>query len=218
MEGLYPFLYAQAGDLEAVHADVRRSTVAKVEEIVALRAEVAALHADRLVACAQQMAQRFGRGGRLFSLGNGGSSTDAQAVAATFLAPGPGWRPLAALCLTNDAATLTALANDIGYEVVFARQIAAHARRDDMVLGLSTSGGSANVLAAFDEAHRRGLLTIGFAGYDGGRMAASSALDYLFVVPSASVHRIQEAQTTLYNVLWELTQQALDDAAPGQGG
>jgi D-sedoheptulose 7-phosphate isomerase len=106
-------------------------------------------------------------------------------------------------------AVVTALSNDIGFEVVFARQIAAFGRSHDIAVGLSTSGGSANVLRGFDEASRRGLLTIGLAGYDGGKMAEADTIDYLFVVPSSSVHRIQEAQTTVYHVLWELTQQAL---------
>jgi D-sedoheptulose 7-phosphate isomerase len=100
---------------------------------------------------------------------------------------------------------VTALCNDVGVEVVFARQLAAFGGRDDIAVGLSTSGNSDNLLRAFDEASRRGLLTIGLAGYDGGRMAELDSIDYLFVVPSSSVHRIQEAQTTIYQVLWELT-------------
>jgi D-sedoheptulose 7-phosphate isomerase len=114
--------------------------------------------------------------------------------------------------LTDDIATLTALANDVGFELVFARQLAAAARPSDVALGLSTSGGSANVLRGFAAARERGLLTIGLAGYSGGPMAEAAArgeIDHLFVMPSASVHRIQEAQTTTYHVLWELVQQAL---------
>jgi D-sedoheptulose 7-phosphate isomerase len=123
--------------------------------------------------------------------------------------PGGDARPLPAISLTSDVAVVTALANDVGFEVVFARQVAAWGRPDDVAIGLSTSGGSANVLRGFEEASRRGLLTIGLAGYDGGKMAEADTIDYLFVVPSSSVHRIQEAQTTVYHVLWELTQQAL---------
>jgi D-sedoheptulose 7-phosphate isomerase len=99
--------------------------------------------------------------------------------------------------------------------VVFARQIAAFGAVGDVAVGLSTSGNSANVLHAFDEAARRGLLTVGFAGYDGGKMAEAESIAYLFVVPSASVHRIQEAQTTLYHMLWELVQEALTEVTPG---
>jgi D-sedoheptulose 7-phosphate isomerase len=104
---------------------------------------------------------------------------------------------------------LTALSNDIGVDVVFARQIAAFGGKADTAVGMSTSGNSGNLLRAFDEASRRGMLTIGIAGYAGGKMAELDSIDYLFVAPSTSVHRIQEAQTTIYNVLWELCQSAL---------
>ncbi len=144
--------------------------------------------------------------------GNGGSSTDALAVATLFVDPGPGHRPLPAVALPADVATLTALANDVGFEVVFSRPLAAAGGPDDIALGLSTSGGSANVLRGLATAAERGLLTIGLAGYSGGGMAEAAergGLEHLFVMPSASVHRIQEAQTTVYQVLWELVQLAL---------
>jgi D-sedoheptulose 7-phosphate isomerase len=208
IEELYPFLYQGQSDAAAVLTEVRRSTEEKAVEIVALRQSLAAREGDRLIACAHRVAECLGAGGKLFAFGNGGSSTDAQDVAHLFLDP-PAGRPLPATSLVNDVSVLTALANDIGYEVVFARQLAAFGRAGDVAVGLSTSGGSANVLRAFDEASRRGLLTIGLAGYDGGRMAEADSIDYLFVVPSSSVHRIQEAQTTVYHVLWELTQQVL---------
>jgi len=209
VESLYPFLYEERADRDAVRADVRRSTAEKAAEIVALRREVLAAQGERIVACAVALADRFRRGGRLYAFGNGGSSSDAQAVAQLFCDP-PAGRPLPAVGLTGDVAALTALANDVGFEVVFARQIGAFAGPDDIALGLSTSGGSANVLAGFAEARRRGALTVGLAGYDGGRMAEAATIDHLFVVPSSSVHRIQEAQTTIYDVLWELTQRALE--------
>jgi D-sedoheptulose 7-phosphate isomerase len=158
------------------------------------------------------MASLFADGGRLLAFGNGGSSTDAQDVTQAFLSP-PSGSPLPALCLSNDIAVLTALANDIGFDVVFARQIAALGRPGDIALGISTSGGSENVLAGFAEARRGGLVTVGLAGYDGGRMSDAGTVDYLFVMPSSSVHRIQEAQTTTYHVLWTLTQQALGHGA-----
>jgi len=209
VESLYPFLYAGSGDLDAVLEEVRRSTVAKANEIVALRQEVLERDGKRLFACAKAMAACFQAGAKLLTFGNGGSSTDAQDVATTFLHPAGDWRPLPALSLTGDVAVVTALANDVGFEVVFTRQIAAFGRRGDIALGLSTSGNSDNLVRAFEEASRRGLLTVGFAGYEGGKMAELDTIDHLFVVPSASVHRIQEAQTTLYHVLWELTQSAL---------
>ena len=192
-------------------AEVRRSTREKVAEIAALREEVLAAQADDLVACAAAVARSFAAGGRLFAFGNGGSSTDAQAVATMFAAPeladaGAG---LPATALTADVAVLTALSNDVSFEVVFARPLAAAGRPGDIALGLSTSGNSANVLRAFAEARRQGMVTVGLAGYDGGRMAEAGMVDHLFVVPSASVHRIQEAQTTVYQVLGELVFRAL---------
>jgi D-sedoheptulose 7-phosphate isomerase len=164
---------------------------------------------ERLLRCAADMAARFAAGGRLLAFGNGGSSTDAQEIAALFLNPGLEARPLPALALTTDVAVVTALSNDIGFEVVFARQLGAFGRRGDIALGLSTSGNSVNLIRGFEEAMRRGMLTIGLAGHTGGQMAELEGLDHLFVVPSSSVHRNQEAQTTVYHVLWELTQYAL---------
>lgn len=205
VRSLYPFLYADTSDTDAVLEQVRRSTVDKAHEIVALRADVLRRDGDRLVECAAEMAKRFENHGRLLAFGNGGSSTDAQDLVSLFLSPAGDARPLPAFCLTNDIAVITALSNDIGFDVVFSRQIGAFGRGGDIAVGLSTSGNSANLLRAFDEAARRGLLTIGIAGYDGGKMAELDSIDHLFVVPSSSVHRIQEAQTTLYHVLWELT-------------
>ncbi len=210
VESLYPFLYASTSDLPAVLEEVRRSTVAKAAEIMELRRLISERDGARLAACAQQAARRFAAGGRLFAFGNGGSATDAQQVASLYLHPGGDATPLAAYNLAGDTAVLTALSNDIGVEVVFSRQIAAFGRQDDIAVGLSTSGNSANLLRAFDEASRRGLMTIGFSGYEGGKMAELDTIDYLFVAPSSSVHRIQEAQTTVYDILWELTVAALD--------
>ncbi len=218
MQALYPFLYADAADpgadLEAVLEAVRRSTVDKAQEIIELRAAVLERDGGRLLACAVQLAERFAAGGRLLAFGNGGSSTDAQDLVSLFLCPAGDARALPALGLTNDVAVVTALSNDVGFDVIFSRQLAALGRRGDIAVGLSTSGNSANLLRAFDEAARRGLLTVGISGYDGGKMAELSSVDFLFVVPSSSVHRIQEAQTTLYHALWELTLAALEDLEP----
>ena len=206
-EALYPFLYADTSDLTAVMDQVRASTVAKANEILELRRTVAERDGARIAECAAAAAARFAAGGRLFAFGNGGSATDAQQLATLFLNPGGEARPLPAFGLANDTSVVTALCNDIGVEVVFARQLAAFGGRNDIAVGLSTSGNSGNLLRAFDEASRRGMLTVGLAGYDGGKMAELDSIDYLFVVPSSSVHRIQEAQTTTYQVLWELTQE-----------
>ncbi len=209
LESLYPFLYSGVSDVEAVLADVCRSTREKTEEITRLRADVLKLYRDQLIECASAMARSFTAGGRLFTFGNGGSSTDAQAIAELFQNPGPGARPLPAAAVATDVAVLSALANDVSFDVVFARPLAANGRAGDIAVGLSTSGGSTNVLRGFEEANGRGMLTIGLAGYDGGNMAEANTIDHLFVMPSSSVHRIQEAQTTTYHVLWELTQLAL---------
>ena len=212
VQSLYPFLYADKSNVDDLIEQVRRSTVDKAREIIELRAQVLERDGERLVECATLMAARFARGGRLLAFGNGGSSTDAQELVSLFLSPGPGTRPLPAFGLTNDIAVITALCNDIGFDVVFSRQIAAFGRSTDVAVGLSTSGNSTNLLRAFDEAGRRGLFTVGIAGYDGGKMAELDSIDHLFVVPSPSVHRVQEAQTTIYHVLWELTLEALDRA------
>jgi D-sedoheptulose 7-phosphate isomerase len=226
IESLYPFLYAgttdraadRAASTAAVLDQVRASTVAKIAEIAELRQAVAQRDAARLAECAAEAAARFAAGGRLFAFGNGGSATDAQQLATLFLNPGRdsagrNWTPLPAFSLASDTSVLTALANDVGVEVVFARQLGAFGTKHDIAVGLSTSGNSANLVRAFDEAARRGMLTIGLAGYDGGKMAELDSIDYLFVAPSSSVHRIQEAQTTTYHVLWELTATAFRGAS-----
>jgi D-sedoheptulose 7-phosphate isomerase len=210
MESLYPFLYADSADLSAVLEQVRASTAAKAEEILELRRVISARDGARLAECARGAAERFRAGGRLFAFGNGGSATDAQQLATLFLHPGDGLPAMPAFGLANDTSVVTALCNDIGVEVVFARQLAAFGGRDDIAVGLSTSGNSANLVRAFDEASRRGMLTVGLAGYEGGKMAELDSIDYLFVAPSASIHRIQEAQTTIYQVFWELTVAALE--------
>jgi D-sedoheptulose 7-phosphate isomerase len=205
VESLYPFLYSGTTDLIAVLEEACMSTAAKAQEALELRREVAARSGSMLASCARDLAARFSAGGRLLTFGNGGSATDAQQLATLFLHPGCDAQALPALGLASDVAVLTSLANDIGVEVVFARQIAALGQSSDIAVGMSTSGNSENLLRAFDEASRRGMLTVGISGYDGGKLAELDNLDYLFVAPSTSIHRIQEAQTTIYHVLWELT-------------
>lgn len=205
---LYPFL---SGSPSPAHAgdDLVDSVRRKVAEIDALRDSCAAVYGSALHTCAQACAVRLSAGGRVLAFGNGGSSTDAQALVRLFRQPPPPARALPALSLSADVAVITALANDVGFDVVYARQLATIARPNDVVVALSTSGNSVNVLRGLHEARRHGLLTVGFAGNEGGQMAADGQLDHLFVVPSQSVHRIQEAQTSLYHVLWELIHQEL---------
>jgi D-sedoheptulose 7-phosphate isomerase len=204
VESLYPFLYEGAVDPVKVLAQAHQSTVAKTREIIDLRAEVCAKSSGLLAACAVDMAERFAAGGQLLTYGNGGSATDAADLATLFLYPPGDAISLPAIGLANDVGVLTALANDIGVEVIFARQLAALGKSADIALGLSTSGNSENLLRAFDQAKQLGMMTIGVSGYDGGKMAELAGLDYLFVAPSVSIHRIQEAQTTIYHILWEL--------------
>lgn len=218
IEGLYPFLYEGTTSIDAVLADVARSTAEKAAEIVALRRRVGEQEADRVAACAADLAAAFAEGGKLMAFGNGGSSSDAQEVAQSFLDPAhDDATPLPALCLTNDVAVVTALSNDVDFDVIFARQVHAFGRPGDIVMGLSTSGNSPNVVNAFEAAKKVGMTTVGLAGSDGGQMAEIDTIDHLFVVPSPSVHRIQEVQTTLYHVLRELTEHLLDGAGAAAG-
>jgi D-sedoheptulose 7-phosphate isomerase len=192
---LYPFLDEQEDDPEPVLAHVRASTVAKGEQVSALRR---AIDVDAVERCAAAMRGRLDAGGRLFAFGNGGSSTDAQDVAIDWTAAG-----LPAFALTDDVATITAVANDVGFELAFARQLIALAQPGDIALAISTSGSSPNVVAGLEEAHRRGLLTCALTGYDGGRLAALDWLDHLFVVPSDDIPRLQEVHGTLCHLLLE---------------
>lgn len=218
MESLYPFLYSGQSDVQAVLDSVRRSTAEKANEITELRREVHGRDGPRLAACAAAMSGRFAAGGRLFAFGNGGSSTDAQDLATQFMDPPAGTPPMPAFALTGDIAVVTALSNDVGFDVVFSRQLAAFGREPDIAVGISTSGNSANLPPAFDEASRRGMLTVGIAGYTGGTMAELDTIDYLFVVPSDSVHRVQEAQTTVYHLLAELAANGVPAGHPVDAG
>jgi D-sedoheptulose 7-phosphate isomerase len=207
---LYPFLGEQQNDIEAVVADVRASVEMKAADVAALRTQTLGDGRETLLAAAADLRAAFARGGRLLAFGNGGSATDAMDVVADFRAPPPGrgWPPRPALDLSEDPAILTALANDIGVEAMFSRQVIAHGREGDVVLAFSTSGGSANVILALEEARRRGLRTIAFVGYDGGRILADGLADRVLVSRSEHIPRIQEAQASAYHVLREVVEAA----------
>jgi D-sedoheptulose 7-phosphate isomerase len=159
--------------------------------------------ADRIVACCRAMAAAFDAGCRLFVMGNGGSACDAQHVAVEFMHPIIEKRPpLPALALATDTALLTAVGNDQDFSLAFSEQLRLLARTGDIALGISTSGKSANVTRALGVARDLGLLTVGFTGRDGGRMA--DLCDHYFTVPSFSIHRIQETHATLLHVVWDL--------------
>jgi D-sedoheptulose 7-phosphate isomerase len=205
---LYPFIDADEHDSSALVADLTASAKAQIAQSRALRTATLERCSDVVAQAAEEMAKCFRKGGRLFAFGNGGSATDAEGMVALFCHP-PSGRGLPALSLVEDRAVLTALANDIGFDVVFSRQLIAHGRAGDIAVGFSTSGDSRNVLRALEEASRRDLLTIGLAGYEGGGMAASEAVAHCLVVHSDSVHRIQEAQDALVLRLWSIVQESV---------
>jgi D-sedoheptulose 7-phosphate isomerase len=195
---LYPFLERSEGDLDAVLEDVAASVRIKARETGDLR-EQTVREGAVVAAAASSLRQRLAAGGKLLAFGNGGSATDAMDLVADLQAAG-----LRALDLTADSAILTALANDVGPEVLFQRQIIAHGRDGDIALAFSTSGGSANILLALAEARRHGLETIAIVGYGGGQIAAEGLADHVVVAPSEYIPRIQEAQATVYHLLCEL--------------
>ena len=199
---LYPFIDAEERDSKSLLDDLAASARAKAAESVALRAATLEANASLVATAAAEMARRFVAGGRLFTFGNGGSSTDATTLAALFARP-PTGHALPSWSLTTDQAILTALGNDVGFELIFARQLIARARSGDIAIAMSTSGSSPDLMVALREARRRGLYTVGFAGYDGGSFATSPDVDVCFVVRSQSVHRIQEAQALLGYHLWD---------------
>jgi D-sedoheptulose 7-phosphate isomerase len=160
-------------------------------------------HAERIVQCARAMQRCLSQGGRVLSMGNGGSACDAEHVALEFMQPTLSERPgLPALSLATSSALLSAIGNDADFSLAFMRQIKLLARPSDIALGISVSGTAANVNRGLRAARELGLLTVGFTGRDGGSMPA--VCDYAFVVPSMSSHRIQEAHVTLLHVMWEL--------------
>ena len=190
---LYPFLDSAESDLEAVLSDVRTSTVRKGAEVTELRRRI---EPGAVEGCGRAIRERLHRGGRLISFGNGGSSTDAQDLAADLGALG--WP---AIALTGDVATVTAVGNDVGFDKVFARQLIPLGRKEDVAVAISTSGSSPNVVAGLEEARRHGMLTCAIVGYDGGRLAGVDWLDHLLVVRSDYVPRLQEAHATIYHLL-----------------
>ena len=200
VEALYPFLYDGEDAAPDARADaLTASAAAKLQESAALRRATLEQHADALVMCAFAVHRALACGGALFVLGNGGSSTDADALARAISEI----RPAHAAALTSETAVLTALANDIGFEHAAARHLAALVRPGDVVVAISTSGSSPNLVRALEVAKERHAMTVALSGTGGGRFAELD-VDYCFAVPSSSVHRIQESQTAIYEVLVQL--------------
>lgn len=202
----YPFLF-EGGQVSAEHVltQVRHSTLEKCREVIALRRATLEQSGQHILAAGKAMAQAFASGATLLAFGNGGSTTDAQDLASELINPPfPGIPSLPAIALTNDIAVITAVGNDVGFDNIFARQVIAFGRRGDIAFGISTSGNSSNTLQTFEQAKKQGLLTIGMAGYDGGKMARLSAVDVCIITPGDHIPRIQEAQATAYHALLEI--------------
>jgi D-sedoheptulose 7-phosphate isomerase len=202
-EFLYPFLGRQKQETSDLVAQVAGSIRMKVEDDAKLRARVAREEAERISGAALAIHERIKGGGKLILFGNGGSATDANDWALDCVVPPAGYQPVPAISLSLEPANLTAIANDVGVDVIFLRQLIAHARPQDVVAGISTSGGSKNVVVAFEEARRRGLLTIALLGYDGGEIKRRQLADFPIVVRSDYIPRIQEVQASIYHVLRE---------------
>jgi D-sedoheptulose 7-phosphate isomerase len=203
---LYPFLGKGQQPLEEVVEEVQGSMLQKVQEVNRLRAAAAESEAAAIARIAAAIVERLERGGKLIVFGNGGSATDANDLVADCVDPPPGFETIPAVSLSAEPANITAIANDIGTEAIFARQLIAHARPEDVAVGISTSGGSANILSALAEARKRGLLTVGIVGYDGGRIVSERLADHALVVRSDYIPRIQEVQASIYHVLRRLVE------------
>lgn len=212
----YPFLFEGGkASIEDVLAQVRHSTLEKCREVIALRRATLEISGEQVIAAGRAMARAFANGATLLAFGNGGSTTDAQDLVAELLNPPfSGWLPLPAIALTNDIAVVTAVANDVGFDNVYSRQVIAFGRPGDIALGISTSGNSTNVLVALEQAKKQELLTVGLAGYDGGKMMHSRALDFCINSPSDHIPRIQEAQATVYHALLEVIHAILKKENP----
>ncbi|HKQ69976.1 MAG TPA: SIS domain-containing protein, partial [Polyangiaceae bacterium] len=186
-----------------VLSDLRASIGRKSAESADVQRDFFARSADDIVACSQAMARTFDAGAHLYAMGNGGSACDAQHLAVEFAHPVLGKRPaLPATALSSDATLLTAIGNDDDFAVVFAKQVRLLGKKGDIAFAISTSGRSTNVLRGLAAAREIGMLTVGLTGNDGGRM--SGVCDHCFVVPSFSIHRIQETHLALIHVLWDL--------------
>ncbi|MGB8507004.1 MAG: SIS domain-containing protein [Pyrinomonadaceae bacterium] len=210
----YPFLHGDDKKSPELTEELRFSLLEKVRESDEVRARFFADNEEAILAASLRMARSFHRGGKLLVCGNGGSATDAQHIAVEFMHPiTVGRKALPAICLANDMAMVTAVANDVSFADVFSRQVIALGKEGDILLGISTSGNSENIVRAFETARRMKLVTVGYAGGDGGRMASmheGDALDFCLTVPTSSIHRIQESHVALYHTTWDLVHTFLE--------
>jgi D-sedoheptulose 7-phosphate isomerase len=210
--GLYPFLGAMRQDAALLERALLESVQLKAQDSIEVKKRFFAENGAGVLAAARTVAAVYRRGGRLCTMGNGGSSCDAAHIAVEFQHPVTAGRPaLPAASLAGDVAFLTAVGNDVGFKHVFVRQVIAQVRAGDGLIGVSTSGNSENLLLAFAAAKERGAVTIGLAGGDGGRMLNHPGIDHCLVVRSDSIHRVQETHVAIYHILWDLTHTLLAD-------
>jgi D-sedoheptulose 7-phosphate isomerase len=202
-EFLYPFLGREKQHTGDVMAEVANSVQMKVADDAKLRAQVAAEEADLISNATAAISERIRQGGKLIIFGNGGSATDANDWAIDCIAPPAGWKPIPAVSLALEPANITAIANDVGVEVIFLRQMIAQAQPNDVAVAISTSGGSRNLIMALEEARKRNLLTVALLGYDGGEIKRRGLADFPLVVHCDYIPRIQEIQASIYHVIRE---------------
>jgi D-sedoheptulose 7-phosphate isomerase len=202
-EFLYPFLGREKQPTGDVIAQVAASIQMKVADDTGLRAQMAREQAEQIGNTTAAISERIRRGGKLIIFGNGGSATDANDWAIDCIAPPAGWKPIPAVSLALEPANITAIANDVGTEVIFLRQMIAQAQPDDVAIAISTSGGSQNIIMALEEARKRKLLTVALLGYDGGEIQRRGLADFPLIVRSDYIPRIQEIQASVYHVIRE---------------
>jgi D-sedoheptulose 7-phosphate isomerase len=200
---LYPFLAEGKERATDPLSEVAESIQMKARDDAKLRAEVAREQAEQISNAAFAIHERLLRGGKLILFGNGGSATDATDWALDCVLPPAGYRPIAAISLALEPANITGIANDVGAELIFIRQLIAQARPEDVAVGISTSGGSRNVIVAFEEARKRKLLTIALLGCDGGEILRRGLADFPLIVRSDYIPRIQEVHASIYHILRE---------------
>jgi D-sedoheptulose 7-phosphate isomerase len=203
-EFLYPFLGQQKQETKDLAAEVAASIQIKVRDDAQLREHVGNEQVEQIGSTVQAIYERLIRGGKLIIFGNGGSATDANDWAIDCVMPPEGYQPVPAISLAMEPANITAVANDVGTEVIFLRQLVAQLRPEDVAIGISTSGGSRNIIMALEEARKRGLLTVALLGYDGGEILRRRIADFPVVIHSDYIPRIQEVQASVYHVIREM--------------
>lgn len=211
LESLYPFLHDKKQDPDSMNAALLDSVNQKIAYHHEVVTQFFSENSQAVIETAEAIANAYQHDGCLYTMGNGGSSSDASHISVEFLHPVTAGRPaLPAHDLTMDKTMLTAIGNDVGYANVFVRQVIALVKSNDVIIGVSTSGNSENLIKAFQEAKKIGATTIGLAGGTGGEML-KLGLDHCLVVNSDSIHRTQECHVAIYHVLWDLVHTLLAD-------